>query len=411
MRVLMTTTGYPGHVRPLLPFAVACWRAGHDVCIAGPARARAMVGELGLDYCPCADPPEDEIAAILAAAGERDPSGGHAVMTAEGFAGVAARALLPDLLQVVGAWRPHVVVRESLEFSGALAAERHGIPHLRVALGLASTEEQTVALAAPALAPLRAELGLPADPGGERLRAAPSLTLVPAGFDVPGGARQAPHRFREARTQPGPLPDWWPGNADPLVLLTFGSVAGELGYFPALYRAACEALAGAPIRVLVTVGADCDPADLGPLPANVHAERWVPQEDIAAHAAAVVCHGGSGSLLGALAHGLPAVAVPLFAGDQWDNAQRLADVGAGIRLAGPRRRMFEHPGADVLAALPGALLRVLEKPAHRAAAWRLAAEVETLPEVGTAPRVLRAIAARTRPAPPEMPAARSAGAS
>jgi hypothetical protein len=38
-----------------------------------------------------------------------------------------------------------------------------------------------------------------------------------------------------------------------------------------------------------------------PTPDNVHVERWVPQQDVLAHARAAVVHGGSGSTLGALA--------------------------------------------------------------------------------------------------------------
>ena len=42
-----------------------------------------------------------------------------------------------------------------------------------------------------------------------------------------------------------------------------------------------------------------------------------------------MCHGGSGTTLGALAAGLPLVIVPLFA-DQPANAKRVAEVGAGL---------------------------------------------------------------------------------
>jgi UDP:flavonoid glycosyltransferase YjiC (YdhE family) len=47
------------------------------------------------------------------------------------------------------------------------------------------------------------------------------------------------------------------------VLLTLGSVAAGNGFFPGTYRAAIDALAGIDARVLVTVGREVDPADLG----------------------------------------------------------------------------------------------------------------------------------------------------
>jgi UDP:flavonoid glycosyltransferase YjiC (YdhE family) len=74
------------------------------------------------------------------------------------------------------------------------------------------------------------------------------------------------------------LPDWWPGNEDPLVYLTFGSVAaGEhLPYYPALYRLAIEALSPLPVRVLVTVGdAARKVEELGKVPSNARVETWV----------------------------------------------------------------------------------------------------------------------------------------
>ena len=209
MRVLVTTTGYPGHVLPVVPFARACVRSGHEVCVAGPRAAASIVRERGLEFCGWPDPPEDEVARIVATAAQLAPPDGHALMIAEGFGRVAPRAALPGALQVIGAWRPDVVVRESQEFAGYLAAERHGVPHVRVALGLASPERETLALVAGVLDELRVELGLPADPAAEGAGDAPCLTLVPAALEHPAeGGPGETHRFREARDPVVSLPDW-----------------------------------------------------------------------------------------------------------------------------------------------------------------------------------------------------------
>jgi UDP:flavonoid glycosyltransferase YjiC (YdhE family) len=58
---------------------------------------------------------------------------------------------------------------------------------------------------------------------------------------------------------------------------------------------------------------------------------------VVAEAAAVVCHGGSGTVLGTLSAGVPLIVVPLFA-DQADNARRVEAVGAGLVAPVPRRR-------------------------------------------------------------------------
>ena len=166
--------------------------------------------------------------------------------------------------------------------------------------------------------------------------------------------------------------------------LTFGSVAPQQESFPALCRAAIDAIAPLPIRLLVTVGRKRDPADLGPLPANVHAERWVPQADVMPHAAAMVCHGGSGTVRGGLAAGVPLVVLPLFA-DQPHNAARINELGAGVALElGP-------PG---IAGMAAALRAVLSDDRYAQIAARVAAEVRTLPTVDVAAGIIRDLAAQ-----------------
>jgi MGT family glycosyltransferase len=150
----------------------------------------------------------------------------------------------------------------------------------------------------------------------------------------------------------------------------------------AAYRLVLEAVAALPVRVLLTIGADLPLDALGELPANVHVERFVPQDDVLPHASAVLCHGGSGTVLGTLAAGVPLVVLPLFA-DQPNNAERVAAAGAGLDL--------KAAGSTVEAAR-GALSRVLREPSFRAAAQRLASEIAALPPVDAAAEVLEGLA-------------------
>ncbi len=221
---------------------------------------------------------------------------------------------------------------------------------------------------------LRAEQGLNARNGLPEAH----FTLMPPVLEHPSAPGPVNlERFRERDdSAPAPLPDLWDGATDPLVYVTFGSVAAQRpDIFPALYRSTIDALAPLAVRVLVTIGRERDPEDLGPRPANVHVERWVPQADVMPHAKAMVSHGGSGTLRAGLAAGIPQVVLPLFA-DQPDNAERVDALGAGIA-----------PGRDGLA---DAVERVLDDPRYAARAAAVATEIRTLPDVDLAVARLRA---------------------
>ena len=74
-----------------------------------------------------------------------------------------------------------------------------------------------------------------------------------------------------------------------------------------------------------------NPDALGPVPPNASVHRWVPQLSVLAHASAFVTHAGMGGCSEGLWHGVPMVAVPQ-AVDQFDNADRLVELGVGRRL-------------------------------------------------------------------------------
>ena len=399
MRILLTTRGSSGHLGPLVPFGRAFLRAGHELLVAAQAQHGANVERAGLPFAPVGDPPREEWMPLMAQFADLDMATANDWMIGRFFAGIDLRAGLPALRELAGRWRPDVIVRESWEFGSTLVAEMEGIPIVRVGLGLAEMEEQSIALAAPAVNDAREQLGLPSDPAGDRLAAAPYFTVMPAALEDPAvSPPRRSHRFRLGVSEDGSeLGDWWPGNEDPLVYLTFGSVAaGEhLPFFPALYRSAIDALAPLPVRLLVTIGDSARNAgELGELPENVRVETWVPHDDVARRADAIVCHGGFGSTLGALAHGVPLVILPLFSSDQWLNGAAVARAGAGISLegGGPARSVLGLPAPETLGELGGAVTRLLTEPGYRGDAQRMAAAIRALPPVDASVEVLTAIA-------------------
>jgi UDP:flavonoid glycosyltransferase YjiC (YdhE family) len=396
----MTTRGSSGHVLPLAPFGHACLRAGHEVLVAVQRQHQANVERAGLAFAPVGDPPEHEWKPLLGAFGRLGLQEANELMIGEFFARIDTRAALPGLQAIVEDWQPDVIVRESWEFASTLVAEMYGIPLVRVGLGLAAVEETSIRVAATALAEQRAAMGLPLDPAGDRLRDTPYFTMVPAPLEdpavpAPALARRFAHGALAAAAPPA---DWWPTGDDPLVYLTFGSVAAgrHLPYFPAVYHAAIDALAPLRARILVTIGNDGDLDELGPLPPNVHAERWVSQDAVAPHAAAIVCHGGYGSTLGALRHGVPLVVLPLFSFDQWINGAAVARAGAGVALDAEleTRRVTDLPSPATLDELAPAVERVLTTPSYRREARRIGEATRALAPVGAAVDALVAISAQ-----------------
>jgi UDP:flavonoid glycosyltransferase YjiC (YdhE family) len=392
VRVLLTTRGSSGHVTPLAPFGNALRGAGHEVLVAAQWRFQENVERTGLPFAPLGAPADEEWMALLPEFARLRLDEGHDRMVAEFFGDLDVRAMLPRLRELADEWRPDLIIRESWEYASTVVADERAIPLARVGLGVAGVETVSERAAAPAVDAARIAAGLPADPDGERMRATPYFSAMPSALEDPA-VPQPPRtlRFRTSEAPPPAVPD-----DEPLVYVSFGSVTAgaHLAYYPALYRSAIDALAPLPARFLVTVGEDRDLGELGPLPANVTVERWVPQDEVLAHASAVVTHGGHGSTLGALAHGVPLAVLPLFALDQWFNAEAVDRAGAGVALGGDRltRRAIELPSEETLARLAPAVERLLSDPGPRAAARAIADEMRALPPVGDAAPALEAIA-------------------
>ena len=97
----------------------------------------------------------------------------------------------------------------------------------------------------------------------------------------------------------------------------------------------------------------------------------------------MIAHGGAGTMLGALAHGLPLLLLPQGA-DQHYNAERVAAAGAGLTLA---------PGQATGSTLARAVDTLLGDARLRAGAQRVAAELAAMPGPDSAVAHLQAVSA------------------
>ena len=275
----MTTIRGEGHMRPLLPFADAFRELGHEVLIAIPETATGLVLDAGHEPWALPEAPAELSDAVsargfaAAKAGAGDEA--NRIIVGELFAGVHARASLPGIMGAVAEWQPDVLMHETCEFAAALVAERAALPSVRVAVHMAELERYIAEFAAADVDEIRAEQRLDPDPDGLRLLGGRSVTLTPPALD--GGRREG--HFREPHAPLMAPPGPWDGDERPLVYVSYGTVAPQGDAYPGLYREAIEQLAALDVRVLLNTGRR-DPAELGPLPAGVHAEPWVREASV-----------------------------------------------------------------------------------------------------------------------------------
>jgi UDP:flavonoid glycosyltransferase YjiC (YdhE family) len=204
---------------------------------------------------------------------------------------------------------------------------------LRDALGRAVVNRIHTRNGGPPLNRARALIGLPPlrSPFEQYDRAERVLVLASPAFDYPAhrppaNVRHVGTPFDDAGVPPWRLP-WPPEDARPLVVVSLSTL--EQGQAAVMQRV-IQSLAPLAVRGLVTLGPALDPAQFK-APPNVRLEVFVPHSAVLPHAKAMVTQCGLGTLMKALAHGVPLVCIPLV-GDQPDNAARVVAHGAGIRL-------------------------------------------------------------------------------
>lgn len=307
----------------------------------------------------------------------------------EGFADRMARDRVKDLLPLCAAWRPDLLVCDETDFGSMVVAERLVVPYASVLVIAAGSFVRHELITAP-LSALRAEHGLAPDPDLAMLSRYLVLSPFPPSYRDPAFPPPATaHTFSPLVLEPPGIPDappWASRSSDaPTVYVTLGTVFNmESGD---LFSRVLAGLRDLPVDLVVTVGRDIDPEELGPQPDNVHVERYIPQSLILPHCDAVVSHGGSGSVMGALAHGVPLVCIPMGA-DQPHNAARCSELGVARVL-------------DALTTTPEAVgiavSTVLTEPAYRQAAERLRIETAALPGPAHALSLLERLAAEKRP--------------
>lgn len=415
-RYLFTTWSAPGHIFPNLAVANALRARGHDVAIYTGTRATNLLAGLGVTHFPMRHVSDDDLYEMLFPTDDRAARTGslgdlkRMRTTLRRWLVDTTPGQLRDLEPVLDEWRPDVVVCDPTMWAPFLVL--HEARRIPVAIF-----SWTIAcmLSGSQIPPWGRGLPLPTSLG-RRLRVDVERVLTHA---VTHEFRRAANALRRryglapiketiidfAGTMPlymvagvpeydynrrdlppnvhyvghcvysrpsGALPSWveeLPAGR-PLVYVTEGTVTASQ---PKLLQAAARGLAGLPLDVLLKdaqiVDPDRDPASvgLGALAPNIRRETYTPGGggDVLQRSALVITNGGAGSVMAALAAGVPLIVVPT-AWDKPENAQRVVEAGAGLRL--PAKGLTPQRLRD-------AVLRVLGDPAFRANAQRIAQAV------------------------------------
>ena len=368
-RILFTCRPLSGHFDPLLPLAAAARASGHTVAFAS---GDPVVGQArGAGFTAFEAGPADTFRAEWA---PRFPGFTTLVGDAqrsffftEIFANLELAPRAVDLESIMSVWRPHLVVHEMAELAAPLVSTALGIPYVDVGYGSLIPRALLEAAGAAAAAHWRTR-GLEPHPLAGAFRylyvdPCPPALQNPEIADV---AAVQPIRPAAGEAQVAERSAWiddFPHR--PTVYVTLGTIWNtDLDVF----RLVIEALHDH-INLVVTIGRQNDPAMLGPQPKGVIIRSYIPQHEVLPWCDAVVAHGGSGTVLGALAHGVPLLVVPQGA-DQWSNAQQIVAAGAGKRLL-----RYELSAA----AVRDCVMALLNEPSYRQAASNIKDEIRAMP--------------------------------
>ena len=144
-----------------------------------------------------------------------------------------------------------------------------------------------------------------------------TVPLGPSWHRIDSSVRQTDAEF----TVPAELAD----GTGALIYFSLGSLGSA---DVPLMRRVIDCLAGTPHRYIVSKGplhAEID------LPPNMWGAEFVPQTSVIPLVDLVVTHGGNNTTTECLHFGKPMIVLPLF-WDQHDNAQRIDELGLGVRL-------------------------------------------------------------------------------
>jgi glycosyltransferase (activator-dependent family) len=423
MKVLFVCLAHNTHYFSLVPMAWALRTAGHEVRVAAAPELTSTITQTGLTAVPVgvAGPNENGDARasemyeqLLMAGGPdyvqhfdwRDQSRWtwEGLLTLENLMVSALydplnnEAIIDDLVTFARNWQPDLVIRETFTHAGGVVARIIGAAHARLIWGpdITTSTRQVFLGRAEAQPPEHRE-----DPTSEWLERTlqrfgyhfddevltghwtidptPPSTRLDLGLHTVG-VRYVPFNG------PSVIPDWLrTPPARPRICLTGGLSMRQAGESEFSMADILEGMADLDAEIIATLDAaqrDQIPA----VPTNTRVVEFAPFHDLLPTCAAIVHHGGAGTLTTAEFHGVPQVIVTIG----WDTevkATRLEELGAALFI----------PAAKVTPAiLREKVSKVLDDPSFTKAAQHLRAEMLAEPTTNDIVPILEKLTAEHR---------------
>ncbi len=429
VRVLMLTPPMlKSHLYVLVPLAWALRSAGHEVRVACQPDLTEAITAAGLTAVPVGASMSEAAEEVSAAGPEAappppGPSAGTPVQSDYGgddpwaeldsavnnfLRHCCPEQMLDDLVDFARSWSPDLVLWDWMTYAGAIAARACGAAHARVLGGTDALVQLRRAWreAAPddnRQDPLRAWLEpqlrrYGCDFAEDAVTGMWTVDTQPEWAWSPGGVHRLPVR-QLAHNGPSVVPrELQAPPRRPRVCVTMGGSQRGGTYSEASPAALLEAVADLDVEVVATF----TEAELGgrALPDNVRVYDYVPLTVLLPTCAAVVHHGGFGTMISALESGVPQLVVP---GEFWSNkwygpvayANGLQQEGAGCYVADSDRLT-----PDLLRTR---LKEVLGDPSYREAAQRLRREAIARPAPSAVVPALEQLTAAHLPAASALP--------
>ncbi|MFI9045275.1 nucleotide disphospho-sugar-binding domain-containing protein [Streptomyces sp. NPDC053427] len=365
MRVLFVAAAMKPHFYHLVTLAWAFRAAGHDVRVAGQPAIVEQVKQSGLpavsvgagyDYMDSLrelfNDPSIDLASIRKRMTQAAGDGRRTNRDTKELLGLTpeqqrmretvtygpyakmAEAMAEDLVPFARAWRPDLVVTDPLPYVSALVAEVLRVPLVRHLWGPYSVRQLaghgaptagTMVDSWPAsLVELFERYGAAVSPDHARV----TIDPTPVRLQIDDVPNRLPVRYVPYNGS-GVVPAWLSEPPErPRVCVTWGTTTGFLtSREEFVVPTILKELAELDVEVVATLSNE-DRERLGPLGERIRVVEGLPLDWLLPTCQAVVSQAGGGTMLTAVAHGIPQVTIPQTT-DQPFNATKLQRAGAG----------------------------------------------------------------------------------